>query len=809
MRAVRSVVAIVGILIVSSYRSLPLLTPIDEAPPQAQSTGRCALLFFGLPRSYESIVLPSIVKNVLEPNRHCDVFAHAIVRETESEGRSGNGGTINPNALELLKERMDEMHKSDKHSSPTVIVSTETEDDFWQARNATIRRYRTTKKANSTKPLYLPYKHRFSEETVNNIVKQWHSVDAVWNLMEKHAQTYERVAMLRSDVFFATPIDISSDRLNAAAPQVVYPGFALFPVNDRFLYGTYDAVKIWATRRFDMIESKINKMPTGEVLHPETFLERVIFPAIEEETYAKVTKDPSICFYRVRADESLWISDCMQALRPYQRILPVGAMNKTAVQENKQTVEDIVGRKCELLASETKRGLLQLLCARNSTTSLQTVKPKTTTSRQTGKPTRRKIILLGPHDRYNFGDLLFEKVVSRLLVERARYEASDLISTGVAAMNMSQFGGNPHIVDVDTAIEQSRTSPNGPFNIVYLGGEAMGCTVECAARMMPDKKSKQQVLQRSKYQSKDCGYLFHKQLLVPPVVNQSATVASTHPPVAIVNSLGGAKGGSKGCIEAVKAADFVAFRDMPPNGSFHWAKKVGLNPVSRPDSAVMTHRLFSAVTEEFGGKGEVARIRSETNNGYLAVQFKTKSVGGVDRRKIAATFDSLYKKTKLQTVFFMAGSVPGHDSADLYREIGGHMETPFHIFETEHVWSIVSLIRFSSAVISTSLHVRIMSFVHARPRILVNQESKHSQFVALWESADAKDTLLPKSELWDPKKLPTILLKQMETPPDQTHAAQERAIKAYLEGFDQWSLLLEKTWSNNNVTTDSTNGLNY
>ena len=32
---------------------------------------------------------------------------------------------------------------------------------------------------------------------------------------------------------------------------------------------------------------------------------------------------------------------------------------------------------------------------------------------------KRKIVLLGPHDRYNFGDLLFEKIVSRLLVDRA------------------------------------------------------------------------------------------------------------------------------------------------------------------------------------------------------------------------------------------------------------------------------------------------------------------------------------------------------------------------------------------------------
>ena len=40
----------------------------------------------------------------------------------------------------------------------------------------------------------------------------WHSIEQAWNLMEAHAQTenikYTRVAMLRSDVVYMTPIDI-------------------------------------------------------------------------------------------------------------------------------------------------------------------------------------------------------------------------------------------------------------------------------------------------------------------------------------------------------------------------------------------------------------------------------------------------------------------------------------------------------------------------------------------------------------------------------------------------------------------------
>ena len=48
--------------------------------------------------------------------------------------------------------------------------------------------------------------------TVDNIVKMWHSIEQAWYLMEAHATRehiqYQRVAMLRSDVVYMTPINI-------------------------------------------------------------------------------------------------------------------------------------------------------------------------------------------------------------------------------------------------------------------------------------------------------------------------------------------------------------------------------------------------------------------------------------------------------------------------------------------------------------------------------------------------------------------------------------------------------------------------
>jgi hypothetical protein len=50
------------------------------------------------------------------------------------------------------------------------------------------------------------------KNTQDNLIRQWHSVEAGFRLMEQHAQqnniNYTRVAMLRNDVMYLTPIDI-------------------------------------------------------------------------------------------------------------------------------------------------------------------------------------------------------------------------------------------------------------------------------------------------------------------------------------------------------------------------------------------------------------------------------------------------------------------------------------------------------------------------------------------------------------------------------------------------------------------------
>jgi hypothetical protein len=78
-------------------------------------------------------------------------------------------------------------------------------------RNASIQKYHSTLGPDGM-PAYYPWNATtYGNASLDNMVKQWHSIEFAFKLMDLSARqlgvTYSRVAMLRSDVMYLTPID--------------------------------------------------------------------------------------------------------------------------------------------------------------------------------------------------------------------------------------------------------------------------------------------------------------------------------------------------------------------------------------------------------------------------------------------------------------------------------------------------------------------------------------------------------------------------------------------------------------------------
>ena len=269
-----------------------------------QVSSRCAINLFGLPRAFKSLVLPSLKMNVIPINPLCDYFVHYYNTSFESAGRAGAGGFIKADEILLLKSAVLSLNPY-----ATVMFTAENETRFQQ-------RYATTL-SKIDDDLYKP--KDLDVNSTTNIIRMWNSIQTAWNLMVGFSRTkgfdYDRVAFLRSDVVFATPLDIwevSNNRQDVENKVSVIPAFGSWPVNDRMIYGPWKAVQEWAARHFEYMDVHVQwalQHKPGVGIHSETFVAHRVIPNIQKLGY-QVWEHDKLCFMRARADGTVWVSDC-------------------------------------------------------------------------------------------------------------------------------------------------------------------------------------------------------------------------------------------------------------------------------------------------------------------------------------------------------------------------------------------------------------------------------------------------------------------------------------------------------------------
>ena len=381
---------------------------------------------------------------------------------------------------------------------------------------------------------------------------------------------------------------------------------------------------------------------------------------------------------------------------------------------------------------------------------------------------RKKIVLLGAHERYNFGDLLFSKVLDKLLRCRAGYNPEDILIGSTIPRDMSSYGGWHNILSMKTIQQMSRKDTvYGPYDIVYTGGEALGCTFECAKSMLPTPELKRLAEQEKIY---DCPYLVPKEYLLPTYIPEGDEQIRNY---AVVNSMGGHI--HQSCQTPVNTADFLLYRDRDP-----------LNP----DSAVMTKELFHDEIDDTA-KDVLKELFPDdqirgTQKKYIAVQHSKHQLPG-KTKELAEMLDAVSIETGAIIVFFAAGIAEGHDSFPLYHEVSLFMKEPNIVYEVENVWKVVALISRAEAVLGTSLHVRIMSFIYFKPRITWCDDHKYRKFISLWDTSDSAQCI-HVNETWP------VLMKYFGPDPEitqnMTTYTYADMVEKYLQSFDIWSSVL-------------------
>jgi hypothetical protein len=264
------------------------------------------------------------------------------------------------------------LHDNNHHLHRTPIVEfTSTKDqDFYSLYKDLLHMIRNTTSPDGNY-FYYPYKANTYKqfETTDNIIKMWHTIQASYLLMQKHARrqgiAYERIGMFRNDAVYVTPMDlyqIKNGTMDWHNKVAVVPGFGRHPVSDRSIYGPARAVQIWASGRFERLRQHVEWMyehDPGWGLHSERFVNYTLFRAIRDAG-VEIVEHEHLCFFRARADESVWLSDCDGT-----RTVTLPSIVKNLGNDRKGLIEKVLNRKCGAMTITKRPRVEQLDCRRS------------------------------------------------------------------------------------------------------------------------------------------------------------------------------------------------------------------------------------------------------------------------------------------------------------------------------------------------------------------------------------------------------------------------------------------------------------
>lgn len=151
-----------------TFVATPIYPPSKQAPLNQTHTRSeeepCAILFFGLIKSFEKLVLPTIQRNIIDVNPNCHIFLHTYnLTNIPVNSRNGENDTsyeLNASEVFLLTENVTLSHGI----------------GMGGRRKNTLARVRK----------YVPGDWGECCTASDNMVKQWHSIAAVWDLMQSH-----------------------------------------------------------------------------------------------------------------------------------------------------------------------------------------------------------------------------------------------------------------------------------------------------------------------------------------------------------------------------------------------------------------------------------------------------------------------------------------------------------------------------------------------------------------------------------------------------------------------------------------------
>ncbi|NCG54139.1 polysaccharide pyruvyl transferase family protein [Serratia fonticola] len=338
---------------------------------------------------------------------------------------------------------------------------------------------------------------------------------------------------------------------------------------------------------------------------------------------------------------------------------------------------------------------------------------------------KRRVILYGAFDRYNYGDNLMPILLEKYFLKKfpEKFLDIDFVFSSISDSNLDKFDCKPSI-----AMTKLLNVAEGS-TVIIVGGEVLGADIGTLFLHVQENLFTSKILRMIRRFTPGLLIYFAKKQYQSvwdyPYIPKKESFQ--HEIKIAYNTVGGEP--NKSQLNALKNADFISVRDERTYKGLQAVPKRMLVP----DSVLMVSKL---VDIDYLASKVRSDIKDVLGNGsFITVQACPYKVR-FSARELAQELSGIVKNKNVKVVLLPIGYASGHDDIVFLEKVKSYAKEDLLLLNNLTVWEIMFVIATSSGFYGTSLHGVITAMSYGIPHFCINSDIKKLvSFLETWSVA--------------------------------------------------------------------------
>lgn len=341
----------------------------------------------------------------------------------------------------------------------------------------------------------------------------------------------------------------------------------------------------------------------------------------------------------------------------------------------------------------------------------------------------KKLYVLAPNDRFNYGDLLFSHILRKVFAEIF----DEIVFCSTVKSDFSSLGG----IQTEPYNVLYKANCRDENYLIVAGGESLFVSWRVILSYIDKRIKTSKAFPKSRILSSLVWRLqsIYLRLKYNPHTTYPYTIGKFELPNfkgIVYNSVGNCKLCNDKYLLANKKAkkivndnDYIAVRDKLTQTAL---KEMGVESFLVADSAILMSKCF---TESFLEHSLSLDKHKYPQKGYIYFQLGIAFLNGREK-EFAMMLDKIWKKYKLKICLGVIARAIDHEDHIALAKIAKHLDSNCYLFyASPNLWDIMWLIKNARLYVGTSLHGAITAMSFNVP-ICAHGPEKLKRYLADW-----------------------------------------------------------------------------